>query len=205
MKIVLVGGGGHCLACADVIAAAGREAAGVLDAREGTAPAGLAWLGDDRWMASPEAAAMEFIVTVGQTGSADLRRRLFERILAAGRPLATVRSPHAVIGREAQLGAGSIAMHRAVLNANARVGRNCIVNTGAIVEHDAVVADHCHVSTGAILNGGVIVEEGVLVGSGAVVLQGLRIGAGAIIGAGAVVTHDLPAGTWVGVPARRQA
>lgn len=204
MKIVLVGGGGHCTACADLIAAGGREIAGVLDAREGAAPAGLDWLGDDRWIASPDAAAVEFLVTVGQTGSADLRRSLFDRITGAGRALATIRSAQAVFGRAARLGEGSIAMHRAVLNANARVGRNCIVNTGAIVEHDAVVGDHCHVATGAIVNGGVVLGEGVLVGSGAVVLPGLRIGDGAIIGAGAVVTHDIPAGTWVGVPARRQ-
>lgn len=203
MKIVLVGGGRHCVACVDVLVAAGREIAGVLDARSDIALPGVPRLGDDGWLASAAAAEVEFLVAAGQVAAADRRQRLFSQVQAAGRRLATVCSPSAVVGRQARVGEGTIVMHRAVLNANARVGANCIVNTGAIVEHDAVVADHCHVSTGAILNGGVQVGTGTMIGSGAVVLQGVRIGAGVIVGAGAVVTRDIEAGTWAGVPARR--
>lgn len=204
MKLVLVGGGGHCASCLDVIAATGREVEGVVDP-QGLAPGGLRCLGSDEWLDSEAAAGFEFLVTLGQTRGAAVRRGLFERLRARGRRFATVVSPHALVAPGAFIGQGSIVMHRAVVNAAARVGDNCIVNTAALVEHHAVVGDHCHVATGAILNGAVRVGEGCLVGSGAIVLQGVAIAAHGIVGAGAVVSADIEhAGTWIGVPARRK-
>lgn len=203
-KIVLVGGGGHCLTCMDVIDSAGREVAGILDPRPDAAPEGAAWLGTDAWIAMPEAATVQFLVALGQVRSADARRRLFEAIRHHGRAFATVCSPHAVVARGATLGVGTVVMHRAVVNAFAQVGNNCIVNTGAIVEHGAVVEDHCHVATGAVVNGDVRIGSGTLIGSGAVILQGLSLASNVLVGAGAVVTHNIDApGIWLGVPARR--
>jgi len=205
MKIVLVGGGGHCASCIDVIGSAGLEIAGVLDPRQGAAPAGTVWLGDDRWMDTPEAAQSQFLVSVGQMRLDNARQQLFEALIRRGLALATVSSPAATLGRGAALGRGTIVMHKAVVNAGARVGDNCIVNTAAVIEHGCIVGDHCHVATGAILNGDVRVGSGVMIGSGAIVLQGISICSGAMVGAGAVVTSNIDQpGTWTGIPARRR-
>jgi sugar O-acyltransferase (sialic acid O-acetyltransferase NeuD family) len=204
MKLVLLGGGGHCISCVEVLRSSGIAIEGVVDPRG--APEGLKGLGDDRWLNTPEAKQARFLVTVGQVGVSAKRRELFEAVRSKGLPLATVRAHTAVIAASAFVGEGSIVMHGAVVNADARIGLNCIVNTGAIVEHGAVVADHCHVAPGAILSGEVRIGEGSMIGTGAVVLQGVNVGPGVMVGAGAVVTRSITeSGTWAGVPARRIA
>lgn len=203
MTIVLMGGGGHCRACLDVIGAAGLPVAGILDSRP--VPADMpVRLGDDSWLDGDAARGHVYLVTVGQVAVSPLRRQLFEALGKRGLASATVIAGSATVSAQALVGAGSIIMHRAVINRGAVVGRNCIVNTGAIVEHDAQIADHCHISTGAIVNGGAWIGEGCMIASGAIILPGIRIAPNVLVGAGAVVTRDIEAaGTWLGVPARR--
>lgn len=206
MKIVLVGGGGHCAVCADVALGAGLEIAGLLDPRPEAAVPGLLRLGDDSWLDTDAARAVQLLVTVGQTRAGGPRQALFEAVLRRGLTPATVVAATAVTGRGALIGGGSIVMHRAVVNAGARVGENCIVNTAAVVEHGAVLGSHCHIAPGAVLGGEVSVGEGSMIGAGAVVLPGLHIAPQVTVGAGAVVTRSIEAaGTWAGVPARRMA
>lgn len=206
MKIVLLGGGGHCASCIDVIVRAGREVFGVVDPQAGATPAGTAWLGDDSWLDRASSAGLDFLVTVGQVRIAGTRRRLYEALAIRGYSAATLVSPTAVLGRDAVLGQGTIVMHRAVVNVAARVGNNCIVNTAAVVEHDVVVEDHCHISTGAIVNGAARIGRGSMIGSGAIVLQGVSIAPDVMVGAGAVVAGNIDTpGIWTGVPARRRS
>lgn len=204
MNLVLLGGGGHCTSCIEVIRTAGMVAAGVLVPEPAPQSCGVPRLGDDSWLDTPDARAVRFLVTVGQVAVSPVRERLFAALRARGLALATVLAPSALVSTDAQVGAGSIVMLRAVVNAGAAVGENCIINTGAIVEHDAQIGDHCHLSTGAIVNGGCVIGAGSMIGSGAIVLQGVRIAAGTLVGAGAVVTANITEpGTWVGVPARK--
>lgn len=204
MTLVLIGGGGHCSSCVEVIRGAGLAIAGVLSPEPVPELCGLPRLGDDSWIDGAEARAASYLVTVGQVGVAPLRARLFAGLRDRGLRLATVVAPSATVSARARVGAGSIVMSRAVVNVGAEVGENCIVNTGAIVEHDARIGDHCHVSTGAVVNGGAEIGAGCMIGSGAIVLQGVRVAAGTLVGAGAVVTANIDQpGTWVGVPARR--
>lgn len=202
-SLVLVGAGGHARSVADVARAAGRRLAGCI--APGPADADLPpVLGGDDWLDRPEARGHEFVVAAGQTAAPDLRRRLYDTLLARSLPLAQLRSPAACVSDTAALGPGTVVHHRAVVGPGARVGANCIVNTGAIVEHDARVGDHTHVSTGAIVNGGTRIGSGCMLGSGSVVLQGVRVGDGVVIGAGAVVARDIgEPGVYAGVPARR--
>ena len=202
MTITMVGGGGHCRACLDVVAETGTTIHGIMDPKPVPADMGK-WLGDSSWLDNAEARNTTYLITVGQVDISPVRRELFEKVQERGLPFATVISGHAVVSRHSQIGAGSIVMHRAVINRGASVGRNCIINTGAIIEHDAQVADHCHISTGAIVNGGVQIGEGCMIGSGAILLHGVKIAPNVLVGAGAVVTRNIEtAGTWLGVPAR---
>lgn len=204
MNLVLIGGGGHCTSCIEVIEVAGLALAGVLDPEPAEQVCGVQRLGDDSWLDSEGARDVAFLVTVGQVAVAPLRARLYAALVVRGLRVATVVAPSALVSRRAVIGEGSVVMQRAVINADATVGRNCIINTGALVEHHAQVGDHCHISTGAIVNGGARVGDGCMVGSGAVLLHGVSIVAGCTIGAGAVVTAPITEpGTWVGVPARR--
>ena len=203
MTIVLMGGGGHCRACLEVIAGVGLQVTGILDSQPVAADM-PGRLGDDSWLDSASARGLLYLVTVGQVDVAPRRRLLFENLVKRGLECATVMAANATISGRTSIGAGTIVMQRAVINRGAVVGRNCIINTSAIIEHDARIADHCHVSTGAIANGGVQIGEGCMIGSGAIILPGIKIAPNVVVGAGAVVTRDIEAaGSWWGIPARR--
>ncbi len=197
-ELILVGGGGHCRACIDVIEQEGKwRIAGIVDRPEslGANVLGYPVLGSDADLPVLAETFRHFFITLGQIKSPAKRRELFALLKGLGAELPAIISPQAYVSRHAAIGEGTIVMHRALVNAGAAVGRNCILNTRALVEHDSAVGDHCHISTGAILNGGVQVAEGTFVGSRAVTRQEIRIGAGCIVGAGAVVLKDLAAGT----------
>jgi sugar O-acyltransferase (sialic acid O-acetyltransferase NeuD family) len=196
--LVLIGGGGHCRSCIDVIEATGRfEIAGIVDFNETSDEArlGYPWLGNDDALPALLGQYRSVLITVGQVKSPDIRIALFEKLSALGAEFPVIVSPLAHVSRHAVVQPGTIVMHGAMINASASVGENCVINSQALVEHDASVGAHCHLSTGAKLNGDVHVEAGSFIGSGAVVHHGVRIDRRCIVGAGAVVAKNLAEGT----------
>jgi UDP-perosamine 4-acetyltransferase len=209
MSGVLLGGGGHAKVLIDAFLVKGDTLGGwvVLDPDRrlhGKDLLGIRVLGDDSHL--PELArkgTREFVVSLGSTGDARPRRRLFDWARSLGLEAAAVVHPRAVCSGWAVIGPGCQLLAGSVVNAGAKLGANVIVNTGAIVEHDCVVGDHAHVASGARLASGVTVGALAHIGAGATVRQSITIGEGAVIGAGAVVVKDVSDGVVVvGVPAR---
>lgn len=206
MSLVLIGGGGHARAVADVALSAGFDVSGVLVPEGGLVAPGLTRLGDDAWLDTAPAGTALHVAFGPKPGATD-RQALFEKLERKGFDFPAIIAASAIFRSSEPVGRGSVVMHAATVNVGARIGRNSIVNTGAIVEHECELLDHCHVAPGARLGGGVRVGTGSMVGLGAVVLPGVAIATRVTIGAGAVVTRtiDEPFGTWSGVPARRHA
>lgn len=206
-RILLIGGGGHCRSCIDVIESEGRYAiAGIIDVAErvGEDLMGYPVIGTDDDIPRIVAPGCSAIVTVGQIQTAEVRKRLFALLEESGVPIPAIVSPSARVSAHAVIGGGTIIMHGAVINAGAVIGCNCIINTGALVEHDARIGDHCHVSTASVVNGGCEIREEVFVGSNSVISNNLSIARGVVIGAGSVVIKSvLEAGTYAGNPAGR--
>jgi sugar O-acyltransferase (sialic acid O-acetyltransferase NeuD family) len=170
-KIILIGGGGHCSACIDVIEQEGRfTIAGIVDVPEKKQHniLGYAVIGSDADLAELIKTFPNVLITLGQIKSPTRRMEIFTKLIRMGALFPVIQSPLAYVSPHAQMGEGTIVMHHALINAGARVGRNCIINTKALVEHDAVIEDYCHISTGAVVNGGVIIGSGSFFGSGAV-------------------------------------
>ncbi|MBN2139946.1 MAG: acetyltransferase [Desulfovibrionaceae bacterium] len=198
--LILIGGGGHCKSCIEVIESQGRFAvAGIVDLAErlGQKVLGYEILATDQDLPGLVKDYGLFLVTIGQVKSVDRRRQAFETLKSLGAELPVVVSPLARVSPHAEVNEGTVVMHNAVVNAAARVGRNCIVNTCALIEHDAVIEDHCHVSTAAVVNGGVRMGEGTFLGSNAVVRENVSIGRGCVVGMGVRVYRNLPAGSLV--------
>lgn len=174
-KLVLIGGGGHCAACIDVIEQEDRfKIAGIVE-REGIGNELLGYpiLGNDEELPVIRATCDYALITVGQIKTPAIRIRLFEHAKSLGFTLATIVSPRAYVSKHASLGEGTIVMHDALINACAIIGNNCIINTKALVEHDAIVEEHSHISTGAIVNGGAKIRKGTFVGSNSVTREGV--------------------------------
>jgi sugar O-acyltransferase (sialic acid O-acetyltransferase NeuD family) len=188
-KLVLLGGGGHCKACIDVIEQEKKyEIVGVLDAEGlvGQNLLGYAYIGTDADIAKLSSDGCIFLITVGQIKSASIRKKLFSLLSANNAELATIISPRAYVSQYATVGKGSIIMHDVLVNASATIGNNCIINNKALIEHDASIEDFCHISTAAVVNGGTIVKEGTFFGSNAVSKEYVETERDAFIKAGTV-------------------
>lgn len=137
-------------------------------------------------------------------GNAEVRQRLQTELMNAGKQLATLIHPAAVLGENVVLGKGTVVMAGAVVNPYVVIGKGCIINTCASVDHDCMIDDYAHISVGAHLAGNVHVGKGTWIGIGATINNNISITSGCMIGAGAVVIHNIRIeGTYAGVPAKR--
>ena len=203
-KLLLIGGGGHCRSCIEVIRSQNEwQIAGIVESdsvQQPTASLGVAVVGRDSDLPQLLKQTPYGLITVGQVKSANLRKQLFEKLQTLGMQFPVIVSSSAYVSSMAQLGKGTIVMHQALVNVQAQIGQNCIINSQALIEHDVVIGHHTHISTAAKVNGGVQIGEGCLIGSGSIIKQGVRIGDHVIIGAGSLVLKDiLQAGIYTGV------
>jgi sugar O-acyltransferase (sialic acid O-acetyltransferase NeuD family) len=175
-KLILIGGGGHCKSCIDVIEQENKFLiAGIVDTNRSICDLlGYPWLGHDDDLANLKLSYDYALITIGQIKSPAIRVRLFNYAKSLGFKLPVIISPRAYVSKHAKLGNGTIVMHDALINAEAIVGENCIINTKSLIEHDAVIENNCHISTGAIINGGAIVKQGSFVGSNAVTKESVK-------------------------------
>lgn len=197
-SILLVGAGGHCSSCIDVVESGGEyKIAGLVDSVSdvGSQCFGYSVMGADADLPDLVSKYKSALITVGQIKTPDVRKSLHGILLELNASLPIIVSSRAHVSSSAALGPGTIVMHDALVNAFSSIGENCIVNSKALIEHECVVGSHCHIATGAILNGGVNVGSGSFVGSGCVIREGVKIGANSVVGAGVVVLNDLPAST----------
>lgn len=188
-ELILLGGGGHCRSCIDVIEKQGDwKIGGIIDVAERIGERVFEYeiVGTDQDVEKFVRRGAAFLVTIGQIKSSERRVALYNRVRAAGGRLASVISPQAYVSPRATVGSGTVVMHRAVVNCGAVVGDNVIVNSMALIEHDAQIGNHCHISTAALVNGGASVGDRVFIGSNAVLHHGAKVPDDGIIPAGSV-------------------
>ncbi len=210
-KLILIGGGGHCKSCIDVIQAEDRfDIAGIVESAGYQLPVigyqllGYPVIGTDDDLEKLIPKYRNALITVGQIQHPGIRMKLFTRIVELGGQFPVIISPNAYVSKTAMIGAGTIVMHHAVVNTEAVIGMNCILNTGALAEHESSVGDHCHISTYAILNGQCHVGNRTFIGSRAVLSNNIEVADDIVVSAGSVVLRSLEnQGTYIGHPLRR--
>jgi len=189
-KLILLGGGGHCKSCIDVIEQEGKyEISGILDRQSllGQNVLGYDIVGTDDDINKFVNEGYTFLITVGQIKTSSVRRNLFSLLRKSNAQLATVISPRAYVSKFACIGSGTIIMHDVLVNASASIGDNCIINSKVLIEHDAIIEDFCHISTSAVINGCCTVREGTFFGSNAVSRENVHTNVEAFIKAGSIV------------------
>ncbi len=176
--ILLLGGGGHCKSCIDVIELEGKyNIVGIIDKKEliDQDILGYKVIGCDDNLIELFKTYKYAVVTVGQIKSNSLRVKLFNLAKDIGYKLPTIISPLAYVSKHSTIGEGTVVLHQALVNSNSKIGRNCIINSKALIEHDVLVEDNCHISTGTIINGGVIVDKNTFVGSNATTKEYIKL------------------------------
>lgn len=196
-SILLIGGGGHCIACIDVLEAEAKyRIEGIVEAKTSKlgSLSGYHIVGFDENLPDLLSNIPRALITVGQIKSPTIRIRLFNLLKNYGAELPVIISPVAYCSSRAEVSEGTILMHGSVVNAGAIIAENCIINSQALIEHGVQIAAHCHISTGARINGDVRIGAGSFVGSGAIIREGIEIGDSVIIGAGQIVLKNVPSG-----------
>ena len=127
--ILLLGGGGHCHSCIDVIETTGLyQIQGVIQPTPSLGSVlGYPIIGSDHDLPRLLEDTPLALVTVGQLVTPNLRISLFDKIEQFGADLPIIKSPKAHCSKHAVLGRGSIIMHGAIVNAGASIGENSIV------------------------------------------------------------------------------
>ena len=197
-QLLLIGGGGHCRSCIDVIRSTKQyDIVGILDIAEkvGETVDGVPVVGTDEDLNRFLANVDECLITVGQIGNGQLRKHLYQQVEKEKGQFATIIASSATVAETAEIGLGTIVMHHAIVNAGAYLGTNTIVNTLALIEHDAYIGAYSHVSTRATVNGNAHIDEHCFIGSHAVIFNQCSVGESSVVGGGQVVRHDLPKGS----------
>ena len=197
-SIILLGNGGHCKSCIDVIENSADFCVKGIISKNPYYPGTFMdyeILGNDDDILKFFNNEDYGLVAVGQIKSAKKRIFLFNLLTKNNINLATVKSKYSLVSRSAELGEGTIIMHKSVINSGANIGMNCILNTNCIIEHDVKIGNHCHISTGAIINGGVTIGSESFLGSGCIIREGVNIGDNVLVSAGMVVMSDIASNT----------
>lgn len=126
-------------------------------------------------------------------GNPFLRKKLYEKFLAAGGQAVSVISPLACIGSfDVQIGECSNILPGVIFSNGTKIGRGGLVYYHSSITHDCVIGDFVQISPGVTLLGKSEVGSYTQIGANATILPNVKIGQNVIIGAGAVVTKDIP-------------
>lgn len=171
--LLLIGAGGHCHACIDVIEQTNQfNIIGVIDKNlNQESILGYPIIGTDDDLAKYREVVTHAIITIGQIKHSKIRFSLFKQLLELQFELPAIISPLAYVAKDVSIGQGTIVMHGSIINRCSKIGENNIINTRALIEHDAIIGNHTHIATGAIVNGGAVVGNHVFVGSQSVIVQ----------------------------------
>lgn len=199
-KIILYGAGGHAKAILEMIIAAGQyQVVAVLDddpAQENRTILGYPVSGGGELLDKLRSQGIGIAANgVGGIINLAVRRKIFERILAAGFTIPAIIHPRATIEASAKVADGVQVFANAYIGTDVVLERMCMVNTGAIVSHDCEIGEMTHIAPGAMLAGGVRIGKNVLLGMGVTTAIGISIGEGCRIGNGAILLADVPAKT----------
>ncbi|MBV5329332.1 MAG: NeuD/PglB/VioB family sugar acetyltransferase [Chlorobium sp.] len=205
--IILLGGGGHCISCIDIIEQTGKyEILGILDLPEKVGQKILNYniIGTDQEINYFLKECQNFVITAGQITTTSTRIKIYNLITKAGGRLPAIISPTAKVSRYSTVQDGTIIMHHALVNAAAKVGICGILNSKALVEHEARIGNFCHISTGSIVNGQVNIGDRCFIGSNTVIANNIDIVSETVIAAGSQVLKSIHiAGTYIGSPLRK--
>jgi len=191
-KIILIGAGGHCKSCIDVIENQNKyKIAGIIDKKKKKNFLLNYKIISESYLNKRLIKNNYALVAVGHIKNYESRIKLFNKLENLGFKMPSIISPSAYVSKHAIVGRGTIVMHGAIVNAGAVIGNNCIINTNALIEHDVIIGDHTHISTEATINGGVLIGSKVFVGSRSIIKNNISIGECSIVGAGLYIKRNL--------------
>jgi sugar O-acyltransferase (sialic acid O-acetyltransferase NeuD family) len=195
-KIVLLGGGQHVSYCIDIIEKENKYCIiGITDPnlKVGTEIMGYKIIGkqEDIKELITKYNIEAGIITIGDNWT---RKVVYDKIINLIPDFEFVSSihPSVIIGKNVEIGKGTVIMAGCIISPNAVVGEFCFFATGAILEHDSLMGDFSSLSAGSVTGGKVIIGQYTAITLGVTLFDRIKIGEHTIIGSGSLVTKDIP-------------
>ena len=185
--IILIGGGGHCISCIDIIEMTNEfSILGIIDSnkKKGTKILDYEVIGDDNDIETLSKTCNNFFITIGQIKSHLIRKEIYLKLKKLNATLPIIISPLSHVSRYADIKEGTIVMHHAVINAGASLGKCNIINSKSLIEHEVSVGDFCHISTSSVVNGQTLIQDNCFIGSNSVIVNNITVKMNSIIPAG---------------------
>jgi len=189
-NIILLGAGGHCKSCIDVIEKENKYKILYIIDKNNKRDKLLNYKIISENLLEKKKNLYAF-VAVGQIKNYKIRQKLFNKLLSLNFKIPFIISPLSYISPRATIGSGTIIMHGVIINADVQIGKNCIINTNSVIEHGVKIKDHTHISTGVIINGETNIGSKVFIGSGSVISNNIKIEDSCIVGSGLNVKSNL--------------
>jgi sugar O-acyltransferase (sialic acid O-acetyltransferase NeuD family) len=149
--IIIIGAGGHGKVVADAILKANSfELIGFVDANT---PIGTTIFSDYKVIERQENVESlindetMFVLGIGNT---QIRENISKQ-LSSNISWATIIHPSAIIGKDVNIGKGSVVLANVVINIGSKVGDFAIVDSGVIIDHDCEIGNFCHLSIGTVI------------------------------------------------------
>ncbi len=112
--------------------------------------------------------------------------------------------PTAEVGKDVEIGNGTVLMPGVIANANSVIGDFCILNTNASLGHDGRMEDYSSLAPKACIGGNLLLGKFSAICLGANVIDNITIGSHTVVGAGSLVVGNLDSYTLAyGAPAKR--
>lgn len=198
--LVMIGGGGHAAALAEILIKQKMNIVGVV-APELTA-GHILFQGMERFLNDDDIlkfrpADIRLVNGIGSMPYKSLREDVYNKFKKLGYEFATVIANSALVSDYSILECGVQVMNNCVVNLGCKVGENTIINTSTTVDHDCTIDAHCHLAPGTTLSGQVVIEKNVHVATGVNVINNITIGHSTIVGVGANITKSIPSNSIV--------
>ncbi|WP_217540417.1 acetyltransferase [Vibrio metschnikovii] len=133
-----------------------------------------------------------------------LKEKIFQYYSKLGVNILSYVHPTAFVGKNVEIGQGSVICPYATLTCDISLGRGTTINAHSSIGHDAKIGDFSTLSGHCDVTGFVQLGEKVFMGSHALVIPNVKIGDMAVIGAGSVVISKVKPGvTMFGNPAKK--
>jgi len=206
-NIVLLGGGGHAISCAQLARKEGIEISGYFDddPKLDHEFFGLIKLGSLEDFFNSIGKNTKVIIGIGDHDHGLTRVSIFKKLLASNLTILDLLSSNSNY-RELNLGSrANQVFEHSYFGPSCMLGSNNIFNTNSIIEHQVKIGSHCHIGPGAVICGQVMMGNQVLMGANSTALPGIEINSGNIIGAGCLVNKSLynSGEIYIGNPAKK--
>lgn len=177
-KLLLIGAGGHCQSCIEVIEQNNKYLiAGIVDPFiTDKKKFGYKIFHNEDFANYFKSVKFAFI-TLGLIKKSDIKKRekYFYNLKQIGFKFPVIKAKTSYVSKNTKINEGTVIHHNVFINSGTNIGSNSIINTGSIIEHDTIIGNNTHISTGVIINGNCKIGDNSFIGSGSVIPNNISL------------------------------